>query len=74
MPLSPAGGRALLQQAFEMAQRQAAGTFALKCATSIYIHSPADRMSLSRSQLLESLEAVEYREDVADVAYARAAL
>ncbi len=74
MPLSPVGGRALLQQAFELAQRQAAGTFALKCATSIYIHSPADRMSLSRSQLLESLEAVEYREDVADVAYARAAL
>jgi len=74
MQTSPIAGRALLQQAFELAKRQAAGAFTLKCATSLYLHSPSDQMNSSRSHLLSALEAVDYLEDVPDVAIARSLL
>lgn len=74
MQTSPIAGRALLQQAFALAKRQAAGAFTLKCATSLYLHSPSDQMNSSRSHLLSALEAVDYLEDVPDVAIARSLL
>ncbi len=74
MPTSPTDGRALLQRAHDLAVRQAAGTFALRCATSLYRHSSPDRRSASRSALLKALDAVEYRQDITDVAEAASLL
>ncbi|MBB3979728.1 putative ATPase/DNA-binding winged helix-turn-helix (wHTH) protein [Rhizobium azooxidifex] len=74
MPISPQDGRALLQEAHDLAVRQAANTFALRCATSLYRHSAPALRSASRSMLLKALEAVEYREDVTDVADATSVL
>ncbi len=74
MSISPDYGRGLLQTAHDLAMEQAARTFALRCATSLHRHSPPDRQSASRSLLLKALDAVEFREDIADVAYARSLL
>ncbi|MBO9127973.1 MULTISPECIES: ATP-binding protein [unclassified Rhizobium] len=70
MATSPIDGRALLQRAYELAVTQSANTFALRSATSIYRHSAPESRSASKSALLRALEAVEYRDDVADVANA----
>lgn len=70
MPISAEEGRGLLQMAHDLAVRQAAGTFALRAATSLYLHSTPDGRSAARSALREALDAVEYREDITDVANA----
>ncbi|OAE22880.1 hypothetical protein AXG93_4609s1000 [Marchantia polymorpha subsp. ruderalis] len=67
-------GRSLLQAAYDLARKQAAGTFALRCATSLYRHSPPERCIALRNGVLKALDAVEYREDVADVADATSVL
>lgn len=74
MSISPGAGRELLQMAHDLAVKQAASTFTLRCATSLHRHSPPDRKSASRRALLEALDAVEYREDIADVADAASLL
>jgi predicted ATPase/DNA-binding winged helix-turn-helix (wHTH) protein len=74
MPTSPADGRALLQTAHDLAVKQAAGTFTLRCATSLLRHSRPDRRGTLRSMLLKALDTVEYREDIADVADATSLL
>jgi predicted ATPase/DNA-binding winged helix-turn-helix (wHTH) protein len=71
---SPTEGRSLLQAAYDLARKQAAGTFALRCATSLYRHSPPERSIALRNGVLKALDAVEYREDVADVADATSVL
>ncbi len=74
MSISSTNGRTLLQKAHEIAGRQVAGTFALRCAVSLYRHSTPGQRGASRSALLKALDGVEYREDVADVAEAASLL
>lgn len=74
MSTSTAQGRGLLLRAHDLASKQAAGTFALRCATSLYRYSAQNMRNASRDLLLRALEAVEYREDITDVAAATSAL
>jgi predicted ATPase/DNA-binding winged helix-turn-helix (wHTH) protein len=71
---NPTNGRTLLQKAHKIAATQAAGTFVLRCAVSLYRHCPPEERGASRSILLKALDGVEYRKDVADVAEAASLL
>jgi hypothetical protein len=71
---SPRNGRTLLQKAYKIAATQAAGTFVLRCAVSLYRHSAPEERGASRSILLKALDGVECRKDVADVAEAASLL
>jgi predicted ATPase/DNA-binding winged helix-turn-helix (wHTH) protein len=74
MHASPEQGLDLLLEGFELAGKQAAATFELRCATSLLRHAPPHDVKRSYDRLEGALNSVEPDDTVADFAIAKALL
>ena len=71
---SPLEGQALLFRGYELAGRQSAATFQIRCAASLLRNSSPNQVTLSLARLSQALGSVEQDESVEDIAVANALL